>query len=352
MGQSMVISKGSTTKKVMALTFDDGSDAANLAEQLDILASHNLTCTFFLTGKATEAHPALIRKIVEQGHEIGNHSYSHPEFTQITVATMETELRKAENAIIAITGVSPRPLFRPPYGAYNQTVLEVVGNLGYTKTLMWTIDTVDWNGTSAEAMIEKVLDRAQPGAIVLMHTGGGTHTNEALPKMITGLKSMGYTLTTISKMLEETTEIRPVLRRGSTGTFVEELQQALTRLGFKPGIIDGIYGQLTETAVKAFQTSKGLVVDGIVGPKTWNALKDAMETPPPVTRPTLRRGSSGAAVIDLQQALSALGFDPGTIDGIFGTRTEAAVKLFQKAKGLVVDGIVGAKTWAAIDGGM
>lgn len=266
MGKSIVISKVSTTIKVMALTFDDGSDAANLLELLNILASNNIQCTLFLTGRATEAHPALIRKIVEQGHEIGNHSYSHPQFTQITTASMEAEMIKAEKSIINVTGVNPRPLFRPPYGSYNLSVLEVVGNLGYTRTLMWTIDTIGWNGTPAETMIEKVLDNAQPGAIVLMHTGGGTHTVEALPKMIVDLKSKGYTLTTVSKMLEGVPEpVRPIVRKGSTGALVKELQEVLTELGFNPGLIDGIFGSLTEAAVRAFQTLKNLVVDGIVG---------------------------------------------------------------------------------------
>ncbi len=353
MGQSIVISRVSTTRKVMALTFDDGSDAANLSEQLDILASHNITCTFFLTGKASEAHPTLIRKIVEKGHEIGNHSYSHPQFTQISAAAMEAELEKAENSIIFITGVSPRPIFRPPYGSYNQTVLEVADSLGYTKTLMWTIDTVDWNGTSADVMINKVLNLAQPGAIVLMHTGGGTHTNEALPEMITALKSMGYTLTTISKMLDEAPEPeRPLLKKGSSGTYVKELQQLLTKLGFNPGPIDGIFGALTDAAVKTFQAAKSLTVDGLVGPMTWAALDGANEGPPPAVRPVLRRGSTGESVTELQQALSMLGYNPGPIDGIFGFKTEASVRLFQNANELSADGIVGPKTWAAIDGMM
>jgi peptidoglycan/xylan/chitin deacetylase (PgdA/CDA1 family) len=348
MGQSITTYKVSTTKKIMALTFDDGSDGANLSKELDILASSNVKCTFFLTGKASEAHPSLIRKIVEQGHEIGNHSYSHPEFTLITAGAMKTELLKAENSIINITGVNPKPLFRPPYGSFNSTVLNAAGEIGYTNTIMWSIDTVDWAGAPAKDMIEKVLNQAQPGAIAIMHTGGGTHTTEALPEMISGLKLKGYSLTTVSKLLSESEPVRPLLRKGSRGVLVEELQEMLTRLGFNPGPIDGNFGSFTEAAVKSFQKSKNLTADGIVGPRTWSALDDALEALPPVEHPVLRKGSSGESVVYLQQRLRKLGFDSGPIDGIFGSRTEGAVKLFQASNNLKADGIVGTKTWAAL----
>mgnify|MGYP001560479080 CR=1 FL=1 len=130
-----------------------------------------------------------------------------------------------------------------------------------------------------------------------------------------------------------------IIKIGSTGESVIFLQQSLTKLGYKPGPIDGIFGSKTEAAVKLFQKAKGLVVDGIVGVNTWNAIYKAM---------VLKSGSTGEVVIFLQQSLAAIGYNPGPIDGIFGPKTEAAVKLFQKAKGLVVDGIVGGSTWTAI----
>ena len=140
-----------------------------------------------------------------------------------------------------------------------------------------------------------------------------------------------------------------ILRIGSTGEDVKYLQQSLTKLGYSPGPIDGIFGSKTETAVKAFQKAKGLVVDGIVGNNTWAAISKALQITPPSTHPLLKRGSTGAQVTYLQQSLTKLGYNPGPIDGIFGSKTETAVKLFQKSKGLVVDGIVGNNTWAAID---
>ena len=143
----------------------------------------------------------------------------------------------------------------------------------------------------------------------------------------------------------------PVLRQGSQGPSVVHLQQLLTSHGFSPGNIDGIFGPRTEAAVIAFQQSRGLLVDGIVGVQTWTALGvNCGSTPPPPGQPcpTLRMGSRGAAVREVQQLLNSQGFNPGPIDGIFGPRTQNAVIAFQRSRGLVQDGIVGIKTWTAL----
>jgi|GEM_PF-91996 len=135
----------------------------------------------------------------------------------------------------------------------------------------------------------------------------------------------------------------PTLRRGSTGPYVTFLQARLTDLGFAPGPIDGIFGAQTEAAVKAFQSSRGLTPDGIVGPATWNQL---LMVPPAF--PILRRGSTGPYVTFVQQRLIDLGFSPGAVDGIFGSQTETAVRAFQTSRGLTADGVVGAATWNAL----
>lgn len=143
----------------------------------------------------------------------------------------------------------------------------------------------------------------------------------------------------------------PVLRQGSTGPAVVQLQTLLLSAGFNPGPIDGIFGPKTEAAVLAFQGSKNLVQDGIVGPLTWTALGANCTTsppPPPSVCPTLRLGSTGATVKRLQGLLTTSGFSPGAIDGIFGPKTQAAVIAFQRSKNLVPDGIVGIMTWTAL----
>ncbi|MDI9628417.1 MAG: LysM peptidoglycan-binding domain-containing protein [Acidobacteriota bacterium] len=202
---SILVSRVTTSAKVMALTFDFGSDAGNVSRILQALADRGVKATFFVTGEAAANHPDVIRSVVAQGHEIGNHSYSHPYFTRITTAQMADELARTATAIRNATGQWPKPFFRPPYGDYNATVLQAVGEAGYTHTIMWTIDTVDWQGVSSAAVRDAVLSRVTPGAIALMHVGGGASgTPDALPGMIDGLRGAGYQLVTISELLGST----------------------------------------------------------------------------------------------------------------------------------------------------
>ncbi len=137
---------------------------------------------------------------------------------------------------------------------------------------------------------------------------------------------------------------QPTLKLGSSGASVRTLQQALANAGFSPGAIDGQFGPKTAAAVKSFQSAKGLVADGIVGPKTWAKL-NATSSSQGGSGPTLKQGHSGAPVTALQNRLNQLGFNAGAADGQFGPKTTAAVKAFQRAKGLTADGIVGPKTW-------
>jgi polysaccharide deacetylase family sporulation protein PdaB len=324
-GASQLVTKGSNASKVVAFTFDDGDDGGNIQEILQILARNNIKATFFFTGTAAETHPALVKAISEAGHELGNHSYSHPDFTTLTYDQMLDELNKAENAIKNITGKSTKPLFRPPYGAYNSAVLQGAGDAGYSKTIYWTIDTLDWKGITAAEIYSRVLNNITPGAIVLMHAGSGApNTKNALQNMIDSLKSTGYTFATVSGLLGITytvkagdtlyriaktygttvqalaeannianpniiyvgqvlsvpgtgqpAEVSPVytglLRTGSIGTSVKQVQQALAARGYKLAA-DGIFGPITKGAVIQFQSSQGISADGIVGPVTWGRL--------------------------------------------------------------------------------
>ncbi|MFY0571292.1 peptidoglycan-binding domain-containing protein [Archangium lansingense] len=140
---------------------------------------------------------------------------------------------------------------------------------------------------------------------------------------------------------------KPTLKLGASGASVKTLQQALANAGFSPGAVDGQFGPKTAAAVKAFQSARGLVADGIVGPKTWAKLTAA---PAGGATPTLKQGATGASVTNLQKLLAQHGFNPGAADGQFGPKTAAAVKAFQSAKGLVADGVVGPKTWAKLNG--
>jgi peptidoglycan hydrolase-like protein with peptidoglycan-binding domain len=136
----------------------------------------------------------------------------------------------------------------------------------------------------------------------------------------------------------------PILKRGSKGQDVRDLQEALRELDFKPGEADGVFGVYTESAVKAFQKWTTLSADGIVGPATWEKLDDADRSDPP-----LGEGSTGVAVRGLQRRLIAAGFGIDDIDGRFGAQTQAAVRTFQERHELGVDGDVGPQTWERLN---
>ena len=142
----------------------------------------------------------------------------------------------------------------------------------------------------------------------------------------------------------------PMVYRGCTGDAVRTLQEKLNAKGFNSGNVDGIFGAKTYAAVTAFQKANSLGVDGIVGKLTWAKLYDAtpVNVTPVTTQPMLRTGSRGDAVRKLQELLNALGYDCGSVDGIFGSKTYAAVLAFQKANGLAADGIVGSLTWGKL----
>ena len=136
----------------------------------------------------------------------------------------------------------------------------------------------------------------------------------------------------------------PVLRKGSSDPAVRDLQDALKALGHDPGPIDGVFGEGTEAAVKAFQQEKGLTVDGIVGKVTWINIDEADQS-----EPILRIGSTGLPVRRAQKRMSLVGFDVGGVDGRYGPKTESAVKDLQQRFQVTVDGVVGPQTWGIID---
>jgi peptidoglycan hydrolase-like protein with peptidoglycan-binding domain len=138
----------------------------------------------------------------------------------------------------------------------------------------------------------------------------------------------------------------PTLERGSKGQDVNDLQEALIELDFKPGTVDGVFGIYTESAVRSFQAWAKLTADGVVGPLTWEKLDDADKSDP-----TLKTGDKRVAVRGLQRRLLDAGYGTGEIeiDGTFGPATEAAVKAFQEASDLTADGIVGPQTWDSLN---
>ena len=189
-----------TSEKVVALTFDAAYDPSPLPAILAALDKGGAKGTFFLTGEFVRDFPKSVALIVAAGFPIGNHSYSHPDFTKLTDAQMISQLSRTASAIAAAGAENPRPLFRPPYGARNKHVLAVLRSAGYF-SVYWTIDTLDWETTRTPEQIEHaVLSKLKPGAIILMHVGS-KQTASILPKLLEEIKAQGYSFVTLRDAL-------------------------------------------------------------------------------------------------------------------------------------------------------
>lgn len=191
-----------TDERVMVLTFDAGADTGFAADILDILAEEGIHASFGMTGPWAEENPDLVLRMVNEGHQLLNHSWSHPHFPELTSAERVDEIQRLENYIRDLTGVELQPYFRPPFGEYDEATLADLASHGYTINVLWTIDTLGWKGLSADEINARVLDGAAPGAIVLMHVGSQSQDAAALPEMIHQLRAQGYTFATVAELAE------------------------------------------------------------------------------------------------------------------------------------------------------
>jgi peptidoglycan/xylan/chitin deacetylase (PgdA/CDA1 family) len=202
--QPIIVQRGAN-RPAIALTLDAGADSAPTGAMLDILAERNIKITFFLTGDWIERNPDLTKRIVADGHEVGNHSTSHPDFRGLDENGMLLELQTMSERLYAVTGMRPAPYFRPPYGAYDERVLRVVIATGYLP-IFWTLDSLDSVGDpkSADFLVDRLTNTLAPdkrnGAILLAHCGNAT-TAEALPRILDALAAQGLIVTTLSQAL-------------------------------------------------------------------------------------------------------------------------------------------------------
>lgn len=178
----------------VALTFDGGPNG-NTAQILDILASQHATATFFVIGKNISAAPDLVARMVQEGHEVGNHSWSHVPLPRLSAAQIEAEITATNQAISAATGGVVPLVFRPPYGSYSPRVAAIVP---YTPTL-WNLDSDDWEAPSSAYILQRVR-RARPDMVILMHSFVGKSVR-ALPQILTALAAKGLTLVTVSQLM-------------------------------------------------------------------------------------------------------------------------------------------------------
>jgi len=189
-----------TEEKALSISFDAAWGRANTEEILNILDRYEAKTTFFLVGFWAEKHPDLVAEIVARGHEIGNHSATHPHMNSLTEGQIREELRRCSDLVASITG-TPTTLFRPPYGEYNNQVVDVSRKEGY-ECVQWNVDSLDWKNISAGDMIRRCTKDVNPGDIVLFHNDS-KYILEALPKILAYYTEAGYKIIPVSQLLLE-----------------------------------------------------------------------------------------------------------------------------------------------------
>jgi len=191
--------RGNPAWRQVALTFDAGASSQPTPLILDALRAAGVRATMFLTGEWIRKNPDLVRRIVAAGHEVGNHTFSHPDLRGLRDEDIGAQLRDTARLFYEVTGSQMVPYFRPPFGARDARVLRAAWAAGY-RSVYWTLDSGDWReDATPEAVRERVLGQMQNGSIVVLHLGSWA-TARALPEILDGLQAAGYRLVTISQM--------------------------------------------------------------------------------------------------------------------------------------------------------
>ncbi|OMF22221.1 polysaccharide deacetylase [Paenibacillus sp. FSL H8-0548] len=198
----------------VALTFDDAPDSRYTPAILDILAEHHVCATFFVVGNRAAKYPSITKRIHNEGHVIGNHSYNHSVLSSLSMANYQNQIWKTDAIIQSIVGYSPH-FIRPPYGELLPQQVKWSKQAGFT-IVNWDVDSVDWkNNPSSSVVLQNIKSTLRPGSIVLQHAGGGDNQNlagtlAALPKLIKLLQSKGYELVTLPELLGQAAARKPL----------------------------------------------------------------------------------------------------------------------------------------------
>ena len=198
--ENPVLTRGGSARKEVALTFDDGPSQYT-DSILDILKQYKAQATFFVLGNQINGFPLPLQRVLAEGHAVGNHSWNHDDFTALSTGDLRGQLEDV-NGTLGAKGVPGINLFRPPYGAYDASVTREVARKGML-TVLWDVDTNDYQQPDPAQMASTVLSQARAGSIILMHDGGGPRQNTvaALPLIIKGLRKEGYDLVTLPQLL-------------------------------------------------------------------------------------------------------------------------------------------------------
>ncbi len=186
------------SEKVISISLDAVWGVEFTDAFLELFEKEGIKTTFFLGGYWLEKYPDYAKKIVASGHEIGNHTYSHPHLNSLSPQEIRHELERNHTLIVDITGFTPT-LFRPPFGEYSNKVIEAAASLGY-QTIQWSIDSLDWRNPTVDHIVQRIQSQVRPGSIILFHNNG-QNTLAALKVLLPSLKAQGYRIVPISELI-------------------------------------------------------------------------------------------------------------------------------------------------------
>ncbi len=183
----------------IAMTFDDGPSPETTPRLLDILKQRNIKATFFMIGQNAERNPDIVKRILADGHEIGNHSWTHPQLAKLPDDRVTEEITKTQNAIKSASGYTPK-LLRPPYGSITARQKEWIENQFGLSVILWSVDPFDWKRPGASVIEQRILAGARPGAIILSHDIH-KQTVDSMPATLDALAAKGYQFVTVSQLI-------------------------------------------------------------------------------------------------------------------------------------------------------
>jgi peptidoglycan-N-acetylglucosamine deacetylase len=193
-----------TSKKVVAITFDDGPNPVYTPQVLEIFSKAKGKATFFMIGEQMRNHPEVVKLVTDQGHEIGNHTFTHPKLSQLSIHDCLNEIEETEKLIEKMAGRKP-VIFRPPYFDYNQDTVSLLQKKKYPMIGALNLEAQDWEQPGVEHIVQKSREAVKDGSILIFHDGYGdrSQTIEAVQLLVSELTSQGYQLVTVSELLKQ-----------------------------------------------------------------------------------------------------------------------------------------------------
>lgn len=198
-GGATTITQVPTTQPVVAMTFDDGPHQSLTPQLLDILAARGIRATFYVVGRRVSMYPQLTARIANEGHEIGNHSYSHPRLINLGNAGLMHELDRTAQAIHQVVGRPPVTM-RPPYGLLSERQRRLINETRGLPTILWSVDPQDWRRPGSSVVANRIVGGTRPGAVILAHDIIGS-TVRAMPAALDALIARGYRFVTVSELV-------------------------------------------------------------------------------------------------------------------------------------------------------